>query len=83
MITDAILSLVSAPIYYILKLLSLPVVGNLEIPADAFNGLSGFCANVAYIFPVRTLIAIPIFFAALDSFRPVWALILKIKSFIF
>lgn len=82
MITDAVISILISPIYLIFNLLSLPVVGNLEIPADVFNGISGFLANVAYVLPVRSMLAILIFSSVLDHFTTIWALVLRIKSFI-
>lgn len=82
MITDVIISIIIAPVYGLFSLLSLPVVGTLEIPEDVFNGLFGFISNVAYIFPVQHLLTILIFSAVLDHFTTIWALILRIKSFI-
>ena len=82
MITDIIISILIAPIYAIFSLLSLPVVDNLEIPNDVFEGLTGFIVNVAYIFPVKSAIVILMFSAVLDNFTTIWALILRIKSFI-
>lgn len=82
MITDTIISIFCAPIYVILSLISLPVVGNLAIPDDVFNGITGFLSNVAYVLPVRSMLAMLIFGAALDHFTTIWALILRIKAFI-
>lgn len=82
MITDLILNLFDNVVCGLLSLISLPVVGNLEIPEDVFNGLTGFLSNVAYIFPIKGLLTILIFSAVLDLFTANWALILRIKSFI-
>lgn len=82
MITDALISVLISPIWLLFELLSLPVIGNLEIPNDVFNGISGFLANVAYILPVKDLLPILIVSAGLDHFTTIWSLILRIKSFI-
>lgn len=82
MITDAIISVIIAPIYAIFKLISLPVVDNIVIPTDVFNGLSGFLANVAYVLPVKQMLGMITFSAILDHFTTIWSLILRIKSFI-
>lgn len=82
MITDVIISIIMAPIYAVLNLLSLPVVGTLEIPEDVFNGIESFLANVAYVVPIKPMLIILTFSALLDGFTSIWALILRIKSFI-
>lgn len=82
MITDAIINVIIAPIYYLFQLLSLPVVENIQIPQDAFNGIISCVSYASYLFPVRQCLFFLIFFEVLDHFTIVWALILRIKSFI-
>ncbi len=82
MITDAILSFFDNIVAGIINFFSLPVVGNLEIPPDAFDGLKKILTNVGYILPVEHYIVMLGFSLSLSSFTVIWALILRVKSFI-
>ncbi len=82
MITDAILDVLGGVVYYLIDLIPLPDVGNLSIPDDVFNGLTGFLANVAYIVPVKHVVIILSFSFVLDHFKAIWALFLKLKNIV-
>ena len=68
--------------YFIFDLFSLPLVENIEIPADTFNEIEVVISNVAYIVPVKGLLLIISISLVLDNFTIIWSLILRIKSFI-
>lgn len=82
MITDVFINVLLLPIYGLLELLSLPVVGNIAIPDDAFEALKKILLNIGYIVPLSSLIPILVISFTLDHFTAIWALILRIKSFI-
>lgn len=82
MITDSIINILLAPIMFIFEHITLPNVENIAFSADTFDTLKGYVATAGYFFPVRQCIAILIIFEALDHFNILWALILRIKSFI-
>ena len=82
LITNAIFSVFNFVIESILSILSLPVVGNLSIPDDSFEALKKILANIAYIVPVNHFMIMLGFSFVLSNFKTIWALILRIKSFI-
>ncbi len=82
MITDAIINILLAPILFLFQHITLPNVGNIAFSADTFDTLKSYVTTASYFFPVRQGITILIIFEALDHFNILWALILRIKSFI-
>lgn len=82
MITDLIINIFVGVVYLILQAVSLPVVNNIVVPDDAFDALKKILTNIGYIVPLETIIPIFIISAVLDHFTAIWALILRIKSFI-
>lgn len=82
MITNAIFSVFNFITETLLSLLALPVVGNLSVPADSFEALKKILANIAYIVPVNHFMVMLGFSFVLANFKTIWALILRIKSFI-
>lgn len=82
MITDFIISIIVLPVYSLFSVFSLPVVGNIAIPDDAFEALKKILTNIGYIVPLEIIIPIFLISAVLDHFTAIWALILRIKSFI-
>lgn len=82
MITDALINILIAPIMYLFQNITLPSVENIAFSADTFDTLKNIVITTGYFFPVRQAIAILIIFEALDHFNILWALILRIKSFI-
>ncbi len=82
LVTSAILSFFNFISESILSLLSLPVVGNLAIPDDTFEALKKILSNIAYIVPINHFMIMLGFSFVLANFKTIWALILRIKSFI-
>lgn len=82
MITDKIIDLF---FYFPLLLLnSLPDL-DLSIPDDFLNivnGVDNFIYNIAYVIPFSRIQGIFIISIAISSFQILWALIIRIKSFI-
>ena len=78
MITNLILDL----LFYVPNLL-LENIPNFElsIPEGVFNGLSHICAFIGW-FPIRQILPILGASIVLSFNRAVWALIIRIKSFI-
>lgn len=81
MIVDTIIDFVLAPVYYLLELLSLPVVGNLTIPEHAFDSILSACQGLGYILPMPLILGCLAFSFALDHFHIIWALFCRLKSF--
>jgi hypothetical protein len=63
-------------------LLSLLPIIELEIPNNVLVGISEVLGAVAYIFPITALLPILIINLAMDMFRIIVALVVRIKSFI-
>ena len=85
MITDTIINILIAPIYYIFALFTARVPeypGGLAIPDDVFQGIQNFIGFACYMFPLRQLLFILILFEFFDNLNVIWAFILRIKSFI-
>lgn len=82
MITDAVFSVFNFVSETLLSLFSLPVVGNLAIPDDSFEALKKILSNIAYIVPVNHFMIMLGFSFVLANFKVIWALILRVKSFI-
>ena len=59
----------------------LPTI-SLEIPGNIMSGVSGIFGAINYIFPVAALLPILIMSLALDGFRIIVAIVVRIKSFI-
>lgn len=82
LVTSAILSFFNFISESILSLLSLPFVGNLAFPDDTFEALKKILSNIAYIVPINHFMIMLGFSFVLANFKTIWALILRIKSFI-
>lgn len=54
----------------------------IEIQYDNFQGLQVLFANLGYIFPMEQLFTILVVSIGLKSLQIVWAVILRLKSFI-
>ena len=79
MITDAI---ISGFLAFPLTLLGLLPDVSFEIPAGVFNWLFDIASAVGYLLPISTVVEIFGIFLAIKAFQIVWALLLRIKSFI-
>lgn len=79
MITDAILNILFAVPLLILD--SLPSV-EFSFPDNIYNGLETLLSNVAYVVPITALMPILVSSFAISMFKIVWALGLRVKSFI-
>lgn len=79
MITDKILNI----LFYLPLLLAkaLPEI-DFAIPDNVFNGINTFVCNVGYVIPIDALMPILISSFVISSFKIVWALGIRIKSFI-
>lgn len=55
---------------------------SISIPDDVFNGFNSIFSNLGYIFPIKGLLVIISISISIKVFQIVWALILRIKSFI-
>lgn len=79
MITDKILNI----LFYFPLLLAkaLPEI-NFFIPDNIFNGINTFVCNVGYVLPIKALMPILVSSFTISTFKIVWALVIRIKSFI-
>lgn len=66
LITEATLSFVSFLLETILRTVSVPVTGNLQVPPDAFDALKKILANVGYILPVEHFLVMLSAYAILE-----------------
>ena len=85
MITDYIINVLIAPIYYIFSLFTAKIPeyeGGFQIPPDVFQGIENYIGFACYVFPVRQLLFIVLLFEFFDNLNVIWAFILRIKSFI-
>lgn len=79
MITDIILDFFLCLPKLLLK--ALPAV-DVSIPDNVFNGINDFIAGVAYLYPVPECMPIITISLGISMFKIVWALTIRIKSFI-
>ena len=79
MITEAILNVLA----FIPNLLLDGMQGlSLSLPDNIFNGLNSIFGCLGYIFPISGLLIILGISFAIKNFQIIWAIILRIKSFI-
>lgn len=81
MITDLIINVIFAIPYALLSSMQ-GLDFNLELPSNFFNTLENLSSGVGYVIPVAKLLPIFVVTIALYSFRIVWAIIIRVKSFI-
>lgn len=55
---------------------------NLEIPANIFNGFNSILNLLGFMFPVAGLLPILVISFGIKYFQIMWALLIRIKSFI-
>lgn len=79
MITSTILNFF---IYLFNGILSVLPSINLEIPGDIVNTICNFCSSASYFLPIKALAPILTFSLGFLLFRFVWAIVLRVKSFI-
>lgn len=79
MITDTILRVLTNPLLLLIDGLS---IVNITIPQGVFNGLNTLASNLGYIFPITSLLTIFGLKILLRNARNIWALIIRVKSFI-
>lgn len=63
-------------------LISLLPTINFTIPANICHTIANFFAGVTYFFPIKALLPILVFSVALNSFKIIYNLLLRVKSFI-
>jgi hypothetical protein len=63
-------------------LLSLLPTISLELPANIVAGITPVFGAIAFFFPIAALLPIIIMSVALDSFKIIVAIVIRIKSFI-
>ena len=79
MITEAILNILT----FVPNLLLDSLSGiSLSIPNDIFNGLNNIFNTLGFIFPISGLLVILSISFIIKNFQIIWAIILRIKSFI-
>lgn len=79
MITEAILNVLA----FIPNLLLDGMQGlSLSLPDNIFNGLNSIFGCLGYIFPIGGLLVILGISFTIKNFQIIWAIILRIKSFI-
>ncbi len=79
MITDMILKLLVMPLIVLIE--SVSAIG-FTIPVGVFNGLLLLSENLGYIFPVSSILPVFILKMLLRNSRIIWAMIIRVKSFI-
>ena len=79
MITDALISVLSA---VPLALLSLLPNVNIAIPDGVFNWLLNVCSAIGYFLPVKALLPILGIMFSVTGFKIAWSIVLRVKSFI-
>lgn len=79
MITDKILNIL---FYFPLLLAKALPDMDFSIPDNVFNGFNTFLFNVGYIIPIKALMPILVSSFAISTLKIMWALIIRIKSFI-
>lgn len=79
MITESILKFVFLPVTALISLL--PDI-SFSIPENIFEGLRDILGVLGFIFPIKGLLIILATSISINSFHIIWALILRLKSFI-
>lgn len=62
-------------------LVSVPVL-SISIPASVASSLISICQVSAYLLPIKLLMPIIIFSFSFHTFKFLWAVVLRVKSFI-
>ena len=81
MITDAIINIIFLLPYGLLSAMD-SLNFELTLPADMFEIIKDLTVGVNYVVPVERLMPIFITMLSLSIFKIVWAIIIRIKSFI-
>jgi len=55
---------------------------SIEIPADIFEGLNSIFSCLGFMFPIAGLMLILLVSFSIKAFQIIWALVIRIKSFI-
>lgn len=79
MITEAILKFIFMPVNLLFDIL--PEV-SFSLPDNIFNGLKEILGLLGFVFPIKGLLIILATSISIKGFHILWALILRIKSFI-
>lgn len=81
MITDAIINIIFLIPYGLLSAMdSLNIV--LSLPADMFEIIKDLTVGVNYVVPIERLMPIFVVMISLSVFKIVWAIVIRVKSFI-
>lgn len=79
MITELIINFIFLPVNALISLL--PDV-SFSIPKEAFDGLNNILGLLGFMFPIKGLLAILGISISIKLFHIIWALVIRIKSFI-
>lgn len=82
MITDSIIDFLLSPVDYVFENFSLPEVCNIVIPEGVFDTLLEVLRPVGYFIPTEIIVTCLLVSFTLDHFHIIWALFLRIKSFV-
>lgn len=81
MITDVIINIIFLIPYGLLSAMdSLNIV--LSLPADMFEIIKDLTVGVNYVVPIERLMPIFVVMISLSVFKIVWAIVIRVKSFI-
>lgn len=81
MITDAIINIIFLIPYGLLSAMdSLNI--ELSLPADMFEIIKDLTVGVNYVVPIERLMPIFVVMISLSVFKIVWAIVIRVKSFI-
>lgn len=81
MIIDTLINILLFPLKTFISTLDVPFE-NFVVPSEDIDFLKDFLAVICWVFPVAKLMPILVISTALNTFRVVWAIIIRIKSFI-
>lgn len=79
MITEAVLN-----VFFVLPALLINLLPsiNIALPNDLVNITSTLFKGLGYVLPIAGLMPILLFSLALNSFHIIWAIVIRVKSFI-
>jgi hypothetical protein len=78
-IAEIIVTALLSPFNLIIS--QLPTI-SVELPYNVLSTVSGIFGTLSYFFPIMELLPILVLNLAMDSFRIIMALIVRVKSFI-
>lgn len=79
MIFDKLIEFILSPVTWLINVIPSP---NITIPVDVFSNMGDVFGAIGYIVPWKGLLPIFTISFSIVGFRILWAIILRIKSFI-